>query len=107
MRRALSLIVATVIAIIVSAAPGQAGPQPTVPAKAWNATGMINKVDDRHYYRRHGAAYWHRYYRPVAPAVPVRPLSCGEFRFWDGERCVDVRVSAPQARTIRGRRTVR
>ena len=39
MRRALSLIVATGIAIIVYAAPGQAGPQPTVSAEAWNATG--------------------------------------------------------------------
>jgi len=27
---------------------------------------------------------------PSRPS-PFRPLSCGEFRFWDGEHCVDVR----------------
>lgn len=44
----------------------------------------------RHSYRKYGDD-WRRYYRPPAPPTPVRPLSCGEFRFWDGERCVDVR----------------
>jgi hypothetical protein len=43
-----------------------------------------------HYYRRYGDN-WRRHYRPPAPEAQVRPLSCGEFRFWDGERCVDVR----------------
>ena len=52
---------------------------------------MIQKIDSlHHYYRRHGVD-WHRYYRHHEPLAPVRPLSCGEFRFWNGESCVDVR----------------
>ncbi len=34
-----------------------------------------------------------------APAVivlpPPRPLSCGEYRYWNGERCVDARYHNP------------
>jgi hypothetical protein len=58
----------------------------------WHAGEIVQKADYwRRYYRRHGEA-WHRYWRPEPqPDAPVRPLSCGEFRFWDGERCVDVR----------------
>jgi hypothetical protein len=41
-------------------------------------------------YRRHGN-FWRRYYRVETPQQPTRPLGCGEFRFWDGNRCVDVR----------------
>ena len=26
---------------------------------------------------------------PVIAIVPVRPASCGEYRYWNGERCVD------------------
>jgi hypothetical protein len=38
-------------------------------------------------------------YRSDSPAVvPVRPLSCGEFRYWNGERCVDARVIPPDIR---------
>jgi len=33
------------------------------------------------------------------PAVivlpPPRPLSCGEYRYWDGARCVDARYNRP------------
>jgi hypothetical protein len=33
------------------------------------------------------------------PAVivlpPPRPLSCGEYRYWDGARCVDARYNKP------------
>lgn len=35
---------------------------------------------------------------PPAVAVPVRPVSCGEFRYWNGERCVDARVVPPDLR---------
>ena len=65
------------------------------------------------------AGYWRRYCRrygcgpdvvlPDAdadadagadvPAVivlpPPRPLSCGEYHYWDGERCVDARYNNP------------
>jgi hypothetical protein len=32
---------------------------------------------------------------PVIAIVPVRPVSCGEYRYWDGERCVDARYNNP------------
>jgi hypothetical protein len=32
---------------------------------------------------------------PLIAIVPVRPVSCGEFRYWDGERCVDARYHNP------------
>ncbi|MGD9503160.1 MAG: hypothetical protein AB7V40_11820 [Methyloceanibacter sp.] len=32
---------------------------------------------------------------PVVAIVPVRPTSCGEFRYWDGDRCVDARYNNP------------
>ncbi len=31
----------------------------------------------------------------VIAIVPVRPVSCGEYRYWDGERCVDARYNNP------------
>jgi hypothetical protein len=39
-------------------------------------------------------------YRSDAPAVvvPVRPSNCGEFRYWNGERCVDARFVPPDVR---------
>ncbi len=32
---------------------------------------------------------------PIVAIVPVRPVSCGEYRYWDGERCVDARYNNP------------
>jgi hypothetical protein len=32
---------------------------------------------------------------PVIAIVPVRPVSCGQYRYWDGERCVDARYNNP------------
>jgi len=79
--------------ILLSVAPSHAVSRSILEATAGNGVGgIILKVEyQRHYYRRHGANEWHRYYRDNPPPEPVRPLSCGEFRFWDGERCVDVR----------------
>ena len=38
-------------------------------------------------------------YEPLPPnEVPVRPANCGEFRYWDGESCVDARVVPPDIR---------
>ena len=31
----------------------------------------------------------------VVAIVPVRPVSCGEYHYWDGERCVDARYNNP------------
>lgn len=94
-----------VIGFFLAAGHADAGAIPPLPLKA--AAPLVQKVD-----------YWHRYYRqhgypppavvpvpvPVAPpalnppvvmVVPVRPASCGEFYFWDGERCVDARFNKP------------
>ena len=32
---------------------------------------------------------------PLIALVPVRPASCGQYRYWDGERCVDARYHNP------------
>lgn len=32
---------------------------------------------------------------PIVAIVPVRPVSCGEYRYWDGERCVDAHYNNP------------
>lgn len=32
---------------------------------------------------------------PIIAIVPVRPVSCGEYRYWDGDRCVDARYNKP------------
>lgn len=38
-------------------------------------------------------------YRSDAPVVvPARPANCGEFRYWNGYRCVDARVVPPDVR---------
>lgn len=52
--------------------------------------------------------YYEEYVQPVprvyrygsdAPVLlPVRPASCGEFRYWNGEHCVDARVIPPAVR---------
>ena len=35
-------------------------------------------------------------YRSDTPAlVPARPVSCGEFRYWNGTACVDARYNTP------------
>ncbi len=32
---------------------------------------------------------------PLVVIVPVRPASCGQYRYWNGERCVDARYHDP------------
>jgi hypothetical protein len=32
---------------------------------------------------------------PIIAIVPVRPVSCGQYHYWDGERCVDARYNNP------------
>jgi hypothetical protein len=32
---------------------------------------------------------------PLVVIVPVRPASCGQYRYWDGDRCVDARYHTP------------
>jgi len=106
--RQILIAMAFIAGILVSGASGHAAPRPVLAATAPNiAGGMIEKVD-----------YWHRYYRrygyppvtvpvpvpvPDAPpvvgaaplVVPVRPLSCGQYHYWNGETCVDARYNTP------------
>lgn len=84
----LGFIAVLVLAGVVTALCTQSGAAPRT--SGWNVEVVRKRDHWRHYYRRHGDD-WRRYYRPLAAPAPVRPLSCGEFRFWDGERCVDVR----------------
>jgi hypothetical protein len=42
--------------------------------------------------------YYEEYDKPTIRVLPVRPRSCGEFRYWNGERCVDARVVPPDVR---------
>jgi hypothetical protein len=32
---------------------------------------------------------------PIIAIVPVRPVSCGEFHYWNGAACVDARYNNP------------
>lgn len=56
--------------------------------------------DDLSYYEEsvESAPRVYRYRSDSPTVVPVRPLSCGEFRYWNGERCVDARVIPPDVR---------
>jgi hypothetical protein len=83
-----------------------AGPAPAVGAVKFTS-GLVERADYwRRYYRRYGAPAEIVVPAPVpdatAPAVeaapvlvPVRPLSCGEYHYWDGQTCVDARFNKP------------
>lgn len=78
-----------------------AAPLPKVSASAAGPALVEEAATGRRYWRRRG------YGSDVVPetvvegppvaVVPVlpppRPLSCGEYRFWNGERCVDARYN--------------
>ena len=32
---------------------------------------------------------------PMIAIVPLRPASCGQYRYWNGDRCVDARYHNP------------
>ncbi len=83
-----------------------AGPIPEAGAAKFTS-GLVEKADYwRRYYRRYGAPAEIVVPAPVPDAsapvvgvapvlVPVRPLSCGEYRYWDGQACVDARFNKP------------
>jgi hypothetical protein len=83
-----------------------AGPMPAVGAAKFTP-GLVEKADYwRRYYRRYGAPAEIVVPAPVPdatapgvegapPPVPVRPLSCGEYHYWDGQACVDARFNKP------------
>jgi hypothetical protein len=90
----------------VAAHDAKAGPSPTLSPPA-GAQMLVQE-----------AGYWRRYCRfndcdgpntpevnvdvvvpgetpPLVAIVPVRPASCGQYRYWDGDRCVDARYNNP------------
>jgi hypothetical protein len=98
-----------VIGLGLAAAPNQASASP-VPSFAVNAPApLVQKVDYwRRYYRRHGyppvvvvpapipvADALPALTPPVVMVIPVRQASCGEYHYWDGERCLDARYNKP------------
>jgi hypothetical protein len=64
------------------------------------AQAAKTQPDDRYYYYEESDAPRVYKYRSDAPVVvrPVRPANCGEYRYWNGERCVDARVVPPDVR---------
>jgi hypothetical protein len=115
MRHVLVALGALTAGLLVAAAPSHAAPSTplTTPAMTPDA-GLVQKVQvfPRRYYRRYG---YGPYAAPppvvVTPAVPVappvvveepvvvlpppRPASCGEYRYWNGQYCVDARYNTP------------
>jgi hypothetical protein len=110
MRHILIAMMAFLAGLLALGVSSQAAPMPVRVAAVPVTAGLIQKVD-----------YWHRYYRqhgypppavvpavpvvPVTPApvvegapvvvVPARPISCGEFHYWNGVACVDARYNNP------------
>lgn len=86
----------------------EAGPLPAMTSLSADATAVENVGWRRHYWRRYGV--W-----PTGPreaietggdaivaapgetviVTPVRPLSCGEYHYWNGVACVDARYNDP------------
>ncbi len=86
-----------------------------VPASAAPAPGVTAGVDSGQLVEK--AGYWRRYWRrngyppDAAPGlapdseivvgedgpilVPLRPASCGQYRYWNGEFCADARSRPP------------
>jgi hypothetical protein len=67
---------------------------------------LAQDVEVEHY---SNAPSYYEYTDPTPPAyryqsdvpavlVPVRPRNCGEFHYWNGERCVDARFVPPDVR---------
>lgn len=110
MRHIVIAMMAFLAGLLALGVSSQAAPMPVRGATVRATAGLIQKVD-----------YWHRYYRqhgypppavvPVVPAVPVtpapvvegapvvvvpaRPISCGEYHYWNGVACVDARYNNP------------
>ncbi len=112
MRRVLTLIVAAAggLGLGLLAPEADALPSPALRAPV----AMSSTVANAQYYQRH--PFWRRQgpivvpkeavetdpnlaagglNPPVVRIMPARPTSCGEFRYWDGERCVDARYNNP------------
>jgi hypothetical protein len=64
--------------------------------------GVEIDADEPYSYERDGdrAPRGNRYRSDERPVVviPLRPANCGEYRYWNGERCVDARDVPPDIR---------
>ena len=85
----------------------QAGPLPVMTSLTADTTAVQSVGWRRRYYRRHRV--WPTGPRPAVedsygnviiaapgePVIisPVRPRSCGQYRFWNGYACVDARYN--------------
>lgn len=92
-------------------APDKASAGPVPAVATWNtASPAIEKIGYlRRYYRRNGYGPDVEVVvppvvveeapgvlsEPMVMIVPVRPVSCGQYRYWDGDRCVDARYHNP------------
>lgn len=110
MRLVLSFAAAAIIAAFVldvRTENATAAPLPQITSLDAAPSALKNAGWRRRYWRHYGA------WPPVAPppavveedvivdganpviVVPVRPLSCGEFHYWNGTACVDARYNDP------------
>lgn len=85
----------------------KAGPLPVMTALSVDAAAVETVGWRKRYWRRHGV--WPTGPRPdgaevivtpdgdedVVIVAPVRPLSCGEYHYWNGVACVDARYNDP------------
>src|SRR5262245_51674978 len=112
MRQVLIAVLAVIAGLTISATPSNATPAAGLSAPVMRADdGLIQKVQifPRRYYRQYpyGAPPVVVPAVPVAPPVvveapdavvvvpPPRPASCGEYRYWNGQYCVDARYNRP------------
>jgi hypothetical protein len=112
MRYVLFAALVAIAGLMASATPGNAAPGPSLAAPPATAvSGMIEKVQifPRRYYRQYPyGAPPVVVVPPVVPVVPPavvgepvivvpppRPASCGEYRYWNGQYCVDARYNRP------------
>lgn len=117
MRQILIAMMAFIAGTIVSGTPSHAVPGAVLTASPASVDGgMVEKVQlfPRRYYRRYGPGPYAVPPAvvvvppavveeplvdgvPLAPIVvlPPRPASCGQYRYWNGEACVDARYNTP------------
>jgi len=113
MRHVLIATLAVIAALMVSATPSSAAPGPILVVPQASVEGdLVQNVQvfPRRYYRRYGpyGAPPVVVVPPVVPVVPPvvveepvfvmpppRPASCGEYRYWNGQYCVDARYNRP------------
>jgi len=117
MRHITIALTALIAGVCAFSAASQAAPGPSLSASVATAqTAMVETVQlfPRRYYRTHPYAVPPAavvvpppVVAPVVPetapviegapvvVVPLRPASCGEYRYWNGVACVDARYNNP------------